>query len=213
VSAANAAMLQERARIARELHDSVSQTLYAITLTASRAISLLERSEVDDVQHCVDDVLQLAGAGQSELRALLTDIDSDPLSCPGLTAGLANLAASVRKRDGLDIRVSLTAEPDAPATTKEALLSIGSEALRNVVRHAGADRVEIVLKLDAGGLLLAITDNGRGFDTTAPRPGHFGLQSMRQRAAAVGGTLELVSAGGSGTHIRVCIPERRDVNG
>src|SRR5438874_1387809 len=97
-SAANVAMLQERTRIARELHDTVSQTLYAITLTASRALRVLKQSEGNEVQHFIDDVLQLATAGQSELRALLTNIRSDRLPSGGLTAALANLAADVRTR-------------------------------------------------------------------------------------------------------------------
>src|SRR2546428_1971184 len=101
-STANAAMLQERARIARELHDTVSQTLYAITLTASRALGLLKQNEGNEVQHLIDDVLRLATAGQSELRALLTNIRSDRLPPGGLTAGLANLVAAVRTAPGLE---------------------------------------------------------------------------------------------------------------
>ena len=205
-SAAEAARLQERARIARELHDSVSQTLYAITLTASRARRLLEQNQGDEAHHIIDDVLQLANAGQSELRALLTDIRSDRLTSGGLTVALAHLAADVRTRHGLDIRLSLADEPDVSARTKDALLLISREALHNVVRHASADRVDVVLEADARNSVLLITDDGRGFDPAAHRPGHFGLHSMRERAAAFGGTLELISADGVGTQIRVRIP-------
>ena len=206
-------MLQERTRIARELHDTVSQTLYAITLTASRALRVLKQSEGNEVQHFIDDVLQLATAGQSELRALLTNIRSDRLPPGGLTAGLANLAADVRTRHGLEIRLSLADEPDVPATTKDALVLISREALHNVVKHACADRVDIVLDVLAGETVLLITDDGHGFDPAASRPGHFGLQSMRERAAALGGTLDLLSAHDLGTQIRVCIPGRVDSDG
>src|SRR5215831_3154246 len=105
-TATHAAIQQERARIARELHDSVSQTLYAITLTASRARSLLKRNESAAVQHIIEDVLQLATTGQTELRALITDIRSDEQPSVGLADGLAQLAEDVRTRNSLDVRVS-----------------------------------------------------------------------------------------------------------
>lgn len=119
---------------------------------------------------------------------------------------MATLAADVQARSALDIRLSLADEPDASATTKEALVLICREALHNVVKHGGAERVNIVLDADADGLVLVVTDDGRGFDPTPPRPGHFGLQSMRERAAAVGGTLALASADGVGTQVRVSVP-------
>jgi signal transduction histidine kinase len=93
-----------------------------------------------------------------------------------------------------------------PATTKDALVSISREALHNVVKHARADRVDIVLEVLAGETVLLITDDGRGFDPAASHPGHFGLQSMRERATALGAMLGVVSADGVGTQIRVCIP-------
>jgi signal transduction histidine kinase len=180
--------------------------LYAITLTASRARKLLDRDDANEAQGIIDDLLQLANAGQSELRALLANIRSDQLMCGGLAAGLEHLAADVRARSSLDIRLSLAAEPEVPAMLKETLVSISREALNNVVRHAGADRVDIVFAIRDTHIVLLITDDGRGFDNAASRPGHFGLQSMRERAAAVGGTLGVVSAEGTGTQIRVCIP-------
>jgi signal transduction histidine kinase len=207
-SPASAAILQERARIARDLHDSVSQTLYAISLTASRALRLLKQNDSVDVQHVIDDVLQLADTGQSELRALLMNIRSDALTSAGLIAQLNSLVVGASPRSGLDIRLSIGNEwpPNLPAATQEALQMICREALHNVVRHSRADRVDIVLEVAAGAMVLLITDNGRGFDPAALRPGHFGMQSMRERAAVVGGTLDIVSADGVGTQVRVCVP-------
>ena len=199
-------MIQERARIARELHDSVSQTLYAITLTASRAIDLLNRSDAKQMQQILGDVLEFADTGQSELRSLIANIRSDQLTSGGLTPGLVSLARELRMRHDLDIHLSLADEPEVPAATKEALVLISREALHNVVRHGGAERVDIVLEADAESVVLLITDNGRGFDPSTKRPGHFGLQSMRERAAAVGGVLALVSAEGVGTQVRVIVP-------
>jgi two-component system, NarL family, sensor histidine kinase LiaS len=203
------AVLDERARIGRELHDSVTQTLYAITLAATRARRLLAQSDDSEVQRRIDEVVQLATAGQREVRALLTNIRSDQLTSEGLRGGLAHLAADVRARHGLDIRLSVADEPHLAAPTHDALLLISREALHNVVRHASADRVDIVLEADVDQVVLSIADNGRGFDPARFRPGHFGLDSMRERAAAASGTLEVVSAAGNGTHIRVRIPARR----
>ena len=100
-----------------------------------------------------------------------------------------------------------------PAATKEALVMIGREALHNIVKHASANRVDVVLERDAGQTVLLITDDGRGFDPATPRPGHFGLQSMRERAAAVGGTLALISAVGLGTQFRVSHSRQVDTDG
>ena len=204
--AANTSVLQERARIARELHDSVSQTLYAITLTAARALHHVNYSDAQQLQQSLTDVLGLATTGQSELRALLADMRSDQLISSGLTASLTRLAADVRARDAQDIRLSLGDEPEVPAATKEALLLISREALHNVVNHSAAERVDIVLQAEAEHLVLLITDNGRGFDPAVQRPGHFGLLSMRERATAVGGTLTLVSRAGIGTQVEVRVP-------
>jgi signal transduction histidine kinase len=201
-----AVMLQERARIARELHDSVGQTLYAIGLTASRALLLVEPNEQSQVQAMIDDVLQLANSGQSELRLLLANIRSDLLTRGGLTEGLSKLATDVQARHGVDVRLAVAGEPEIPVAIKDAIILITREALQNAVRHAQAGRIDIVVQGNAGGIALTIADNGRGFDPSIPRPGHFGLQTMRERAAAVGGTLELHSARGLGAHIRVYVP-------
>jgi signal transduction histidine kinase len=206
--AADIVVLQERARIARELHDTVSQTLYAIALSGSRALRLLEQKQPNKLQPIIEEVLKLANAGQSEVRELLADINPDPLTPEALTDGLADLAADVRTRHGLDIRLSLEDEPDLPPTAKKALTLICREALHNIVRHAAADRARISLQVGAGETVLLIADNGRGFDPAVFRPGHFGLQSMRERAAAIGGTLELQSVEAAGTQVCVRVSQR-----
>jgi signal transduction histidine kinase len=93
--------------------------------------------------------------------------------------------------------------------TKHALVMISREALHNVVKHAAADHIDIVLEAEAEHLVLVITDDGRGFDPARQRPGHFGLQSMRERATAVAGVVTLISAEGVGTQVRVRVPRAR----
>jgi signal transduction histidine kinase len=114
---------------------------------------------------------------------------------------------------GLDIRVCVSSEPAVAAVVKDTLLMIAREALHNVVRHSDAHRVDVVLEHGGGQLTLLIKDDGLGFEPSRPRPGHFGLQSMRERATAVGGTLALHSAVGAGTQLRVSIPVPDDTDG
>ena len=201
-----AAILRERARIARELHDTVSQTLYAITLSASRALRVMEHKEASRAQEFIGDVLHLATTAQSELRALLTD--NYPVQRPpaSLKAGLAELTAQVSARSNIEISLSVGQEPDAPQRSKEVLLIVCREALHNVVKHARATRVDILLKVTAHEVVLLIIDNGRGFSPITPRPGHFGLYSMRERATSIGGRFELTSTVGRGTRVGVSVP-------
>jgi signal transduction histidine kinase len=205
-SAALAATLAERARIARELHDTLSQTLYAIALSASHGLSLLGHNQHAELKDSVADVLQLANTGQSELRALLTDLSSGQLFSGELNALLASLGAETRERGRVDIHMALAEEPDAPVAVKCALVMICREALHNIVKHAAARRVDVVLEQVGDQIVLLIADDGRGLDPAVHRPGHFGLETMRERAAAAGGTLDLVSSKDAGTQIRVCIP-------
>jgi NarL family two-component system sensor histidine kinase LiaS len=206
---ASTAVMTERARIARELHDTVLQTLYTITLTASRALRMLPTQDFDAAQSSFEEVLRLANGGQTELRALLTNVRSDSPDARALTNGLAALGADSRARSGIDVRLSLAEEPRVPVATKEALLLTAREALHNAIRHAGATHVDLALEVACGQLVLLISDHGRGFDPSVHRPGHFGLQSMRERVAAVGGALELMSANGVGAQVRVCVPVQR----
>lgn len=211
-SPAIAAALAERARIARELHDTLSQTLYAIALSASHGLSLLGHNQQAELHDSIADVLRLANTGQCELRALLTDLRSDLLLSCELSARLACLGAETRARGGVDVHMALAEDPDAPDAAKCALVMICREALHNIVKHAAARRVNIVLEVVGDQIVLLIADDGRGFDPAVHRPCHFGLESMRERAAAVGGTLELVSGKDIGTQVRVCVPRASSRN-
>lgn len=205
-SAVRRGTLKERARIARELHDTVAQTFYAITLSALRALTLLNGEQEARVRSIVDDVVQLASGGQTELRALLANLWSDEHLQGQLNGALTRLSEDMQTRHGIHVHLVCRDEPDLPSAVKGGLIRIVQEALRNVAKHAAARRVELVLETTSTELLLAITDDGVGFDPRAPDPGHFGLQSMRERAEGVGGTLDLVSSSGRGTQIRVRIP-------
>ena len=209
--ASELAVRAERQRVARELHDSVAQMLYSITLSASRVLTLLERNETETVHTIVGEMLRQANDSQTELRALVYELRSNESHRPegGLAASLASLAAGLEVSGGYRVHLSVTDEPDISPNTKETLIRIAREALRNSEKHAQASHVDLVLQTRASDVVLLVADDGRGFDTDAAHPGHFGLQLMREQAIAIGGSLELISAPGRGTRVRVRVGRRR----
>jgi signal transduction histidine kinase len=209
--AANLAVQDERLRLARELHDSVAQSLFGITLNASRVLTLLERSETEQVHTIVSEMLRQANDSQTELRALVHDLRSDESHQleRGLTGALVSLAAGLAARGGCQVRLSLADEPDISSSTKGTLFRIAREALRNSEKHAQASYVDLVVEVGPSDVTLLVADDGRGFDPYASHPGHFGLQLMCEQAMAVGAALELVSAPGRGTEVRVRVGRRR----
>ena len=203
------AALEERQRLARELHDSVSQALYAIGLnTAAARQERAADSERRD--RLLGDVIGLAEAGLTEMRALIFELRPESLEQEGLVGALKKQAAAVQARHRLVVNTSLSPEPEAPLATKEVLYRVAQEALHNVAKHARAQSVDLTLEMHSGDLVLRVSDNGKGFDPTGSFPGHLGLRSMRERVGAVGGSLEIDSAPGKGTRICVRVPVSPD---
>jgi PAS domain S-box-containing protein len=205
-AAQDTAALEERQRLARELHDSVSQALYGIILGTDAARTLLVQ-DPDRITPSLEYVLSLAKAGLAEMRALIFELRPESLATEGLIAALEKQAALVQARHELAVHLALSEdEPDAPLEVKEVLYRIAREALNNTVKHAQAERVELRLEQDADELLLEVCDDGEGFDPAGSFPGHLGLKSMRERVAHLGGTLRIESAPGEGARIRAQIP-------
>jgi PAS domain S-box-containing protein len=199
------AALEERQRLARELHDSVSQALYGIALGARTARAQLERNP-DQVAAPLDYVLQLADAGMAEMRALIFELRPESLASEGLVAALEKQAAATRARHMIAVNVALAPEPDCSLETKEMLYRIAQEAMHNTVKHARATTIELSLEARDDRLQLDIADNGRGFDSNGTFPGHLGLVSMRERATRAGGELTIESTPGVGTRVHVEVP-------
>jgi signal transduction histidine kinase len=203
--AAEQAVQEERQRLARELHDSVSQALYSIALATKTAQALLAQDPTR-----VHEPLQFATAqaeqGLAEMRALIFALVPEALETEGLVAALEKHVVAVRARHGLTLTATLGTEPEAPLAVKEALYRIVQEALHNTVKHAQARTVAVRLETSAEALLLEVCDDGVGFATAERYPGHLGQHTMRDRAVRLGGTLEVVSAPGAGTRVRAQIP-------
>jgi signal transduction histidine kinase len=200
------AALEERQRLARELHDSVSQVLFSIGLGARTVRTLLERGDPARAVPSVEYILNLAEMGMAEMRALLFELRPESLAQEGLVAAITKQVAALRARHGIDVTVDLCDEPDASIEQKEAMYRIAQEAMHNTVKHARAGRLDIRLAVERDGLLLGVRDDGQGFDPAASFPGHLGLRSMEERVERLGGTLTVESAPGSGTRIRAWIP-------
>jgi PAS domain S-box-containing protein len=201
------AALEERQRLARELHDSVSQALYGITLGAQTALEALSQdASTDAAVNATRYVLGLAEAGLAELRALIFELRPESLAQEGLVAALERQVAATRAGASLEVTAELGSEPNAPLVVKEALYRIAREGLHNVVKHARAHTVRVSLAQSDGRLELEIVDDGDGFDPTATYPGHLGLTSMRERARGIGGDLQVSAAPGQGTALLVRAP-------
>jgi len=200
------AALEERQRLARELHDSVSQALYGIALGARTAQTQLARDPAK-LAEPLDYILSLAEAGLSEMRALIFELRPESLQNEGLVAALTRQSDALRARHKLDLVTRFDPEPEIPLDAREALYRIAQEALHNVAKHAHATRVVLSLQNNDGTITLEIRDNGKGFDAAREYAGHLGLKSMPERAARAGGTFHIESQPGRGTTIRVEIPK------
>ena len=201
------AALEERQRLARELHDSVSQALYGIALGARSARSQLEQSP-QRVAERLDYVLKLAEAGLAEMRALIFELRPETLETEGLVGALRKQATAASARHHLEVEAYLDDEPELPFSSKEALYRIVQEALHNIVKHAKAKWVVLRLSREEHKVVLEVRDDGIGFDPNTGFPGHLGLHSMRERAEVLGGAFRLESTPGSGTRVRVELPLR-----
>lgn len=205
------AVLRERQRLARELHDSVSQALYSIALGARTAQTLIDRNLDEENQTMLSEpinhVLVLAEAGLAEMRALIFELHPESLANEGLVRAITKQAAATRVRHGLDLQVNLCDEPEIPMELKLLLYRIAQEALHNIVKHAQAHQVVLELVWIGDQISLTIRDDGKGFDPAVPSQG-LGLRSMQERVAQVDGRFEVISIPGEGTVISTLIPLR-----
>jgi PAS domain S-box-containing protein len=199
------AVLEERQRLARELHDSVSQALYGMTLGTRTARALVSQDTARATE-ALDYVLSLTEAAFAEMRALIFELRPDSLAEEGLVAALTRQAELMRARHHLLVETEFSGEPDLPLGAKTALYRITQEALNNIVKHARAARVGLRLAHEDGGILLQVQDDGIGFDPNGAFPGHLGLRSMRERAEALGGRVEVGSRPEGGSVVSARIP-------
>jgi signal transduction histidine kinase len=200
-------LVGERARIAHELHDAVSQKLFSLRLTAQAAATLVDR----DPARAKDELRQvaaLAAEAADELRAVVVEMRPAALDEDGLVAALRSEVQVLGRAHTASVDFATVRLRALPAAQEEAVLRVAQEALHNALRHSGATAVTVRLEGRAKGAVLTVTDDGCGFDPSAVRRAgrHLGLVSMRDRASSVGGTLTVQSALGKGTVIEMEVP-------
>ena len=223
--AQRAAVLEERERLSRDLHDSVTQMLFSLTLIAE-SIGPELAADPQEGQRRAQRLTELSRQALAEMRALLAQLREEQGEFPvtpslsrvrseGLPAALRGYAAEISV-ESLRVELDVSGYRPQPFEREEALFRIAQEALHNVVKHGGARRVDIALSLDREGVHMTVTDDGRGFQPGelllraaaggAGREGGLGFVSMRERAESLHGELRIVASPGGGTRVEVTLP-------
>jgi two-component system sensor histidine kinase UhpB len=203
--AAELAASQERAHLARELHDSVTQALFSMGLTL-RTLEILLATDPEAARPKLVELRELQKDALAEMRTLIFELRPSSLESDGLVQALRTHATAVQRRTGLVVVVDAEPIDRLPITCEEALYRIGQEALHNVVKHANASNATIRITREIQTVRLSVTDDGSGFDSDAVPRGHLGLLGMRQRVDLVGGELRVQSRPGRGTTIEASVP-------
>ncbi len=203
--AAELAASQERAHLARELHDSVTQALFSMGLTL-RTMELLLDADPAAARAKVTELRELQKDALAEMRTLIFELRPSSLESDGLVQALRTHATAVQRRTGLTIVVDAEPIERLALPAEEALYRIGQEALHNVVKHANASSVTLQVAGDGARVRLVVTDDGVGFNPDEVPRGHLGLIGMRQRMDLVGGELRVESRPGTGTTIEASAP-------
>jgi signal transduction histidine kinase len=195
----------EREWLARELHDSVVQTLYGISLGAGAAGELL-RNDTTQAQESVAWIHETAVAGLTEMHGLIQRLRPDALEGTGLSAALGRLLETLHTLHGCRTTAELGPEPPVSPEARQALYRIAQEAIANAAKHARAGQVTLRLHTDDPTVVLEVIDDGQGFAPGGDFRGRLGIRSMRERAEGAGGRLDLISGPGRGTVVRVEVP-------
>jgi signal transduction histidine kinase len=208
------AVMEERQRVARELHDAVSQTLFSMMYEA-RAAALKAQEDPAGAGEALGVLAEQTAAALSEMRGLVYALRPKSLERDGLAATLTDHVEAVRRSHQADIEIRVQGKPVLAFDQELALLRIAQEALQNSLKHADGVRVEVVLRHRKAGTELVVTDRGPGFDAEElPRTLRtMGLATMRERAADIHASLSIESHSGTGTEVRVFLPASAEVPG
>lgn len=205
--AQNLATLEERQRIARELHDSVTQLLYGICLYSTAATRSIRSKNYTHIRENLTEIKENALQALQEMRLLILEMNPPLLQKEGLVAALQSSLEVIETRTGLETELVSDGIGRLPRQVEPELYRIAMEALNNLVRYARAKKVTVDIHTRAGWVFLEICDNGIGFDLDKARnSGGMGLINMEQRARQIGGRLEVISSPGEGTKICVEVP-------
>jgi NarL family two-component system sensor histidine kinase LiaS len=197
------ATLEARNRFARDLHDSVKQQVFATSLQIAAARAMIEQDKETAESHLAqaDELVRLA---QKELNVLIHQMRPAALEGKGLSVALRDYAADWSRRSEIPAEVHVRGERETSLELEQTLFRVAQEALANVARHSGAKNVEVDLVYEADRLTLRVADDGHGFDPAEDMGDGFGLRSMSERLAKLGGRVDIESALGEGTRV-ICV--------
>jgi len=200
------AVISERNRIARDLHDAVSQTLFAANVMAGTLVAAAERGSAADMASLrvqANMLAQLTQGALAEMRMLMFELRPDALMQARLADLLQQVIGALRCRGDFSVECRLAPTDPLSGEVRAQVYRIAQEAIGNVARHSGATHVTVEWVVEPQRAMLRIADDGKGFEASQQRPGHFGLDNMRSRAAEIGATLTLKSAPGEGSEVRL----------
>jgi signal transduction histidine kinase len=197
------AVLEERQRLAHDLHDAVNQSLFSAGLIAEVLPALWDEDQ-EEARRSLEDLRSLTRGAAAEMRALLAELRPSTLTDSNLGDLLHLLGKALEGRTNLPVVMTVSGKFILPAEVQIAFYRVCQEALNNIAKHAKASKVEIDLKQDEASIKLSIRDDGQGFDDEQIFSGHYGLSMMRERAEAVGALLTVTSQPGQGTELTIC---------
>ena len=201
------AVSEERSRLARELHDSVTQLLYSVTLYAEAAAELLDSGETETASGHLRELRDTAQEALREMRLLIFELHGPALGQGGLAEALQARLDAVERRGGMHAELTVEGSEQIPRPAQAELYNIAQEALNNALKHAHAKSVRIRLRFGDTETEMGITDDGVGFEPAADgMRGGFGIPGMQERSQKIGGTLQIDSAPGKGTSVIVRMP-------
>lgn len=203
------AVADERSRIARELHDSVTQAIYSVTLYADATRLALEDGELDVVAENLNELRAMAREAMLDMRLLIFELRPPVLEEEGLVTALQTRLEAVEARSGIHADFHTSGERRLPLSLETELYRIAQEALTNVVKHARAKQINISLRFDEAQVCLEIEDDGVGFDTAVGHSGGMGLRGIQERVEKIGGDLLVQSAPGQGTILRITVNSKQ----
>jgi PAS domain S-box-containing protein len=204
--AEQAATLEERQRLARELHDALTQSLYSLVLLSEAGRRYASAGNLDQVEHHLRRLGETSHQALKEMRLLVYELRPMILQEVGLEGALRQRLDAVEKRAGIKTALLIEGQLDLPAKLDDELYRIVQESLNNSLKHAHASMVSVKIQRLPDLVKLEVSDNGVGFDPASLESGGIGLQSMRERAERLGGKLEINSASSNGASLRVLIP-------
>jgi nitrate/nitrite-specific signal transduction histidine kinase len=200
--AEQAAITAERHRLARDLHDAVTQTLFSANLMADVIPRIWKRNPDEGMQN-LEELRQLTRGALAEMRTLLLEMRPESLERSDLKSLLTQLADAFLGRVRVPVSLVIQGDCELPHEVKLAFYRVAQEALNNIAKHSGARQVEIHLECQPGQLKLCIKDDGLGFDPGSLPPGHMGIAIMRERAGSIGASLKIESQPGQGTTVEL----------